>query len=201
MSERFRQDVIRFLQFEDGNGCYSDEDTRNEGLPPVTVEQGVAIVTEWAKLDVISHVEEGHVPATVAGFSELHDYVDANGYGGAFDWPDQPTDAEGCVEEAYLDQFHAFWNAVQDNLDAWIKAGGLRGKGPAGWEERVAAMTLEQRRERLAEIKRLAAAGDFSWSYDECVALEQAIPEEKAALERAWERQRAWAAARQSRLR
>jgi hypothetical protein len=42
----------------------------------------------------------------------LHDYVDANGYGGAFehDFDNEETD---------------FWNAVQDAVDAWIKAGGL----------------------------------------------------------------------------
>jgi len=68
---------------------------------------------ERSKSEILEHVAEGTVPATCASYSELHDYVDANGYGGAFedDFDNEETD---------------FWNAVQDAVDAWIKAGGLK---------------------------------------------------------------------------
>jgi hypothetical protein len=67
---------------------------------------------ERAKAEILADTESGIVPRTCASFSELHDYVDANGYGGAFehDFDNEETD---------------FWNSVQDTVDAWIKGGGL----------------------------------------------------------------------------
>jgi len=60
-------------------------------------------------------MEDGTVPREkIRSFSDLHDYVDANGYGGAFEdwaWRDfdpQPMDMD-------------FWNKVQDQCDKWIK--------------------------------------------------------------------------------
>jgi len=44
-------------------------------------------VVARAQREIIDHVGAGVVPATVASFGELHDYVDANGYGGAFEEP------------------------------------------------------------------------------------------------------------------
>jgi hypothetical protein len=72
--------------------------------------------TERAKAEILADVASGIVPRTCASFSEPHDYVDANGYGGAFehDFDNEETD---------------FWNAVQDTVDAWIKAGGLMMEG------------------------------------------------------------------------
>jgi len=66
------------------------------------------------KEEISDDVAAGIVPASVASFSELHDYVDANEYGGLCD-----PDAFGGVE-TYGIEFAA---AVQDALDAWIKAG------------------------------------------------------------------------------
>lgn len=66
---------------------------------------------ERSKSEILRDVAEGSVPVTCASYSELHHYVDANGYGGAFehDFDNGETD---------------FWNAVQDAVDAWIKTGG-----------------------------------------------------------------------------
>lgn len=64
---------------------------------------------ERAKREVLADVAAGIVPATAASFSKLHDYVDANGYGGAFE-----DDAPGSNDE--------IWNA-QDAIDAWIRSG------------------------------------------------------------------------------
>ena len=69
-------------------------------------------VVERAKKEVLAHVAAGIVPRTCASFSELHDYVDANGYGGAFERPFDNSETD-------------FWNAVQDAVDRWIKQGGL----------------------------------------------------------------------------
>jgi hypothetical protein len=59
-------------------------------------------------------VAKGVVPATVARFADLHDYTDANKYGGAFEHDAPPvTDVD-------------LWNEVQGKLDQWIMRGGLR---------------------------------------------------------------------------
>jgi hypothetical protein len=63
-----------------------------------------------AKREVLADVAAGVVPATVQTFSELHDYVDANGYGGAFEDKAPGTDSK-------------IWNALQDAIDAWIRSG------------------------------------------------------------------------------
>lgn len=69
-------------------------------------------VVERAESEILADVARGIVPATCTSFSELHDYVDANGYGGAFEHEIGPEDVD-------------FWNSVQDAVDAWIKGGGL----------------------------------------------------------------------------
>ncbi len=70
-------------------------------------------IIERSKAEILRDVAAGIIPATCASFSELHDYVDANGYGGAFehDFDNEETD---------------FWNAMQDAVNAWIRTGGLR---------------------------------------------------------------------------
>jgi len=83
--------------------------TRSMRIPAwTTLEQTV----DRAKAEILADVASGIVPRSCASFSELHDYVDANGYGGAFehDFDNEETD---------------FWNCVQDTVDAWIKVGGL----------------------------------------------------------------------------
>jgi hypothetical protein len=66
--------------------------------------------TARARREVLADVAAGTVPATVRSFSELHEYVDANGYGGAFE--DDAPEANDDI-----------WNALQDAIDAWIRSG------------------------------------------------------------------------------
>jgi hypothetical protein len=87
------------------------KETRNPRLPDFSADE-LRRVVERAKAEVLADVAAGTVPSTCASFSELHDYTDANGYGGAFERP---------FDNAETD----FWNAVQDAVDAWIKQGGL----------------------------------------------------------------------------
>lgn len=68
-----------------------------------------------AKAEVISDVLDGTVPVDVADFSALHDHVDANYYGGAFETAFDASD-EACN----------FWNKVQDAVDTWITSGEMR---------------------------------------------------------------------------
>jgi hypothetical protein len=79
-----------------------------------------------AKAEVFALVLKGTVPATVATFSELHDYIDANELGALCDvstWPAMAEDEDGNADP----EDHAAWMAeiatVQDTVDAWIRAG------------------------------------------------------------------------------
>ena len=74
---------------------------------------------ERSKREIADDVFEGWVPAGVPDFSALHDYRDANGYGGFFD--DDTVFYRGIGEGFFEDV-----NAVQGAVDAWIKSGGLR---------------------------------------------------------------------------
>ena len=85
--------------------------TRNPCLPDFSADE-LRRVVERAKAEILADVAAGTVPSTCASFSELHDYTDANGYGGAFERPFDNEETD-------------FWNAVQDAVDAWIKQGGL----------------------------------------------------------------------------
>ena len=88
------------------------EKTRSRRLPDFSADE-LRRVVERAKAEILADVAAGTVPSTCASFSELHDYTDANGYGGAFERPFDNEETD-------------FWNAVQDAVDAWIKQGGLK---------------------------------------------------------------------------
>jgi hypothetical protein len=75
----------------------------------------VEATVERGKREILADVRSSLVPVTVASFSELHDYVDANGYGGAFE--------DGAPDPC---EFCDFWNEVQNRIDQWIKSGAIR---------------------------------------------------------------------------
>lgn len=84
---------------------------------------GVPVV-ERCKREILEDVSAGLVPATVASFSELHDYCDANHYGGAFE-VDPECKPEITDELRSHQAFVDFWTRVQSEVDAWLKAGGV----------------------------------------------------------------------------
>jgi hypothetical protein len=63
------------------------------------------------KSEILEDIKNGRVPSTVGSFGELHDYVDANWYGGLFDLD---------IEES--NDFDAI-NKLQDTLNVWIVNG------------------------------------------------------------------------------
>ena len=65
-----------------------------------------AELVEIAKSQILDDVADGTIPSTVATYSELHDYVDANMYGG-----DDLTSAEA--------------GPLQEEIHAWITEGGI----------------------------------------------------------------------------
>lgn len=68
---------------------------------------------ERMQREILVDVRKGVVPVTCKSFSELHDYVDANCYGGF------------CEEGFDTTKIDAV-NAAQDAINLWIKAGGLK---------------------------------------------------------------------------
>lgn len=75
---------------------------------------------EQAKREILADIASGRVPADVVTFASLHDYVDANEYGGGCDWfydhfrEDDANDGDRLW-------YHA--NLVMDAVDSWLRAG------------------------------------------------------------------------------
>lgn len=79
-------------------------------------------LVERMKKETLADIASGRVPATVASFSELHDYVDANEYGGfcedAFQYD--------ASDDAKVDLV----NKCQSAVDRWIKKRSAGGPAP-----------------------------------------------------------------------
>jgi hypothetical protein len=81
--------------------------------------------------EIDGDIKAGHVPATVASFSELHDYVDANDYAleaAPFDGPEctctRTMDNPGCYC-AHYDAWCAHMehlNAIEAEVDRRLRA-------------------------------------------------------------------------------
>lgn len=82
------------------------------------IKAAVRIAKRQIEIDVITK----RVPTSVRSFSELHDYVDANYYGDAFEWPELPCEVD---DEIYQCAHLYFWNEVQNRVHAWLAAGSL----------------------------------------------------------------------------
>ena len=78
----------------------------------------VTSAIERGKAEILSDIGRDIVPEDVHSFSELHDFVDANEYGGLCDghWPVAIIDGEEHLDVELANQ-------VQDALDTWIKDG------------------------------------------------------------------------------
>jgi hypothetical protein len=63
--------------------------------------------------EIIDDIETGTLPPEVKTFAELHNYVDANEYGGL-------CDVVGTVSQ---DELEDYGNALQSRLDQWLSNG------------------------------------------------------------------------------
>lgn len=98
-----------------------------------TPEQAAFIVAAIAqsKAEILRDIAAGTVPADVPDFATLHDYVDANCYGGLCDddaerdakvralFPRQSDDEPEGFTAREMDAY----NAIQDAVNAWLVAG------------------------------------------------------------------------------
>lgn len=82
------------------------------------------------KHEIIEDISAGHVPADCPSFSALHDYVDANCYGGFCEdeLMQNLIDHFGGrdEDEGMPDALMAYLNDAQNVIDRWIKEGGIR---------------------------------------------------------------------------
>jgi len=72
---------------------------------------------ERIRAEVIEDALDGTIPSTVRDYSELHDFVDANGYGGLFD-DDCPLKAGSQADMDII-------NDASDSVSGWLHRGGL----------------------------------------------------------------------------
>lgn len=63
-----------------------------------------------SKSEILADIASGEVPTTVQTFSELHDYVDANEYG-------------GLCDDDLFDTLNPWVNDIQNAVNAWLLAG------------------------------------------------------------------------------
>ena len=81
-------------------------------------------LAERMKSDIIDDVNAGIVPASVDSFSALHDYTDANMYGGTEELLEM-LEADSASDEEAMDKLCAIMNPAMDIINAWIKSGGI----------------------------------------------------------------------------
>ncbi|MDO8813699.1 MAG: hypothetical protein Q7J38_16960 [Gallionella sp.] len=85
---------------------------------------------ECMKQEIIEDIKIGRVPVDCPSFSALHDYVDANCYGGFCedDVMQTLTDHFGGIDEntGMPDALISYLNDAQSSIDRWIKTGGIK---------------------------------------------------------------------------
>ncbi|WP_029049502.1 hypothetical protein [Cupriavidus sp. amp6] len=97
----------------------------NETATKLTAEQEdfVAKAIELGKAQIQQEIASGRIPPTVKTFSALHDFVDANEFGGlCADDSDLPR-LFPRVTESDAEVFCEAANRVQQALDQWLTSG------------------------------------------------------------------------------
>jgi hypothetical protein len=72
------------------------------------------------KTEILQLIADGTIPATVATFSELHDYVDANMLGEDL-YGEYPEDEDAAEE--MMEAWTAAFNPASNTISAWLAAG------------------------------------------------------------------------------
>ena len=86
------------------------------------------VLAERMKTEIIEDVESGIVPESVSSFSELHNYVDANLYGGTEALLEEIDARVPDTDEGHkraIDELCELANPAMDIVDSWLKTGGL----------------------------------------------------------------------------
>lgn len=104
--------------------------------PAGTELTDLTTLVECIKQEILADIQAGVVPASVSSFAQLHDYVDANCYGGVCEDENYAallwhfTGRTGRPDPAVAEQIETMPDAMSDYLsrahaqiDAWLKAG------------------------------------------------------------------------------
>ena len=81
-------------------------------------------MAERIRGEILEDVRLGIVPSDVPSFSALHDYVDANCYGGTEELLESLTSSEDD-RRAALDTVCDVFSAAARDVDEWMKSGGI----------------------------------------------------------------------------
>lgn len=87
-------------------------------------ELDAAGLAERMKEEIAVDIANGVVPETVTGFGELHDWVDANCYGGVCD--EDPPGVDRSSRDL-MEPWFATIDAAQELVHQWLVSGGHRG--------------------------------------------------------------------------
>lgn len=125
--------------YEVGFGwCWEEVEEERPTPANSTAHQNAVALT---KKQIVEDVQKKVVPPTVRDFSHLHDFVDANEYGGLTD-----DEIAGSAKFSTGEEWISFCNGVADEVDAWIKSGALTEDRTAlVFTIDVTGMTTEQR--------------------------------------------------------
>ena len=87
-----------------------------------------AELAERMKVEIIADVKAGIVPPSAKTFAELHDFVDANCYGGTEALLDEFSEAAGGTEQIRqhaLDALIDLMNPAIEIVNSWLGEGGI----------------------------------------------------------------------------
>jgi hypothetical protein len=85
-------------------------------------------LAERMKAEILYDISAGVVPRSVKTFSELHDYVDANCYGGSESLLDELDAAQPDTDEGHgaaLDALCDVMNPAMEIINRWLASGGV----------------------------------------------------------------------------
>ncbi len=95
-----------------------------------TITKTLDEAIERMKQEIIEDIKAGRVPADCPSFSALHDYIDANCYGGFCEDEEMQalTDNFGGLDEdeGMPAALICYLNDAQNSIDRWIKDGGIK---------------------------------------------------------------------------
>ena len=95
-------------------------------------------VVAMMRAEILACIRSGQIPQTVLTFSDLHDYVDANEFGGFCD--------PRCTLDVGADRDCAFVNDAQDAIHYW-----LQDRRPTVYADAAYRSAAEHRRADRAE--------------------------------------------------
>lgn len=84
-------------------------------------------MAERMKADILADIRAGIVPKSVKTFSELHDYVDANCYGGSEALLDELDAEVADTDEGHTSALNALcdlMNPAMEIINEWLASGG-----------------------------------------------------------------------------